>query len=335
MSAPTLLQASGLSKTFKVGQQSLLRRGVRPSFKAVDDVSLSLAPHETLGVVGESGCGKSTLARLLVRVVEPDGGRVQFREDEVLTLSAAELRAYRGKVQMVFQSPYTSLNPRLKVGESILLNLMAQGVRRGAEATARVNEMLTLVGLSPSYYGRYPHQLSGGQRQRVGIARALVSQPDVVIADEAVSALDKSVQAQILNLLKEIQQRLGVAYLFISHDLNVIRYMSGRVLVMYLGKAVETGPVQEVYSHPLHPYTLALLKAVPNLEPASFGKLPSALPGEMPSPLALPTGCRFRTRCPLATDLCGQSDPALEEVAPGRFVACHNWEVMASGTAPV
>src|SRR5262245_26040482 len=324
--AQPLLLARDLRKHFPVGG-GLLGRG-RKVVRAVDDLSLSVTKGETLGVVGESGCGKSTVARLLIRLIRPDRGTVVLDGDPVDEPHGITVRELRRQVQMVFQDSYASLNPRLTIGETLAFAPKAHGVP-AEEARARVRDLLSKVGLDPnSYADRYPHELSGGQRQRVNIARALALRPRLVILDEAVSALDKSVEAQVLNMLVDLKTEFGLTYLFISHDLNVVQYLSDRVLVMYLGKVVEIGNVDAIYGNPLHPYTRALLSARPTMDPRKRTK-EAPIQGDPPNPIDPPSGCRFRTRCPFAEDVCAKVEPLLTDTG-AQEVACH-MQVSGSG----
>lgn len=292
--------------------------------QAVDQVSFSVSRGETLGVVGESGCGKSTTARLLIRLIKPDQGRMFLDGQDVDAPNSISVRELRHQVQMVFQDSYASLNPRHTTAEEVSFGLSAQGVAR-SEARRRTNEVLDFVGLEPGVFAdRYPHELSGGQRQRVNIARALAINPRVLILDEAVSSLDKSVEAQVLNLLIDIKKRLGLTYVFISHDLNVVQFVSDRVLVMYLGKVVEIGPVEKVYQSAGHPYTRALIESRLSMDPRRRIAAPPVV-GDLPSPINPPSGCRFHTRCPIAEPLCGTKEPLLGAVGdnPLHLAACH------------
>ncbi|TDC45733.1 dipeptide ABC transporter ATP-binding protein [Actinomadura sp. KC345] len=308
-----ILQVEGLVKHYPVTRGIVLKRTVG-LVKAVDGVGLELRRGETLGVVGESGCGKSTLARLLLAAERPTAGTVRFDGRDIFALPKPELRALRRRIQMVLQDPYSSLNPRMTVGDIVgePFAIHPEAAPKG-ERRARVRELLELVGLDPGHVSRYPHQFSGGQRQRVGIARALALRPDVLVCDEPVSALDVSVQAQVMNLLAELRRELGLAQVFIAHDLAAVRHVSDRVAVMYLGKVVETGDETQIYEHPTHPYTQALLSAVPVPDPDASGWAGQIrLEGEPPSPLDPPSGCRFRTRCWKARDVCAEREPALE-----------------------
>ena len=320
----TLLQVEGLSKRYET-RRSLAQRlvGVPSSVvRAVNDVSLTVAKGEVLGLIGESGCGKSTLGRAILRLHEPSSGRVIFDDIDVTALSAADLKAIRRRMQIIFQDPYASLNPRRTVAEIVGLPLTLHGIASGEEARVITAKVLERVGLRAGQLDRYPHQFSGGQRQRIGIARALVSNPDFIVSDEPVSALDVSIQAQIIALLLELKRDLGLTYLFISHDISVIGYLADRVAVMYLGEIVETGPVAELLDNPRHPYTQSLLSAVPEVGPRRE-KPRVRLQGDLPSPLQPPTGCKFHTRCPLAIPICTATPPENRTVGPGHVAACH------------
>jgi peptide/nickel transport system ATP-binding protein len=318
------LEARDLVKYFPTGSSGLLGRPTN-TVKAVDGVSFSVEHGTTLGVVGESGCGKSTLARLVTRLIDSTSGEVYMDGRDITSLSGRELRTARRKMQMIFQDPYSSLNPRHSVGQIISAPLEVQGIEPPQGVKARVQELMELVGLNPEHYNRYPHEFSGGQRQRIGIARALVLDPTVLVADEPVSALDVSIQAQILNLLETLQSELGLTYMFIAHDLSVVRHIADQVAVMYLGKIVELGPAASVYASARHPYTTALLSAVPVADPARRGREGRIrLTGDVPSPIDPPSGCRFRTRCWKATEVCADVEPALVDTGMGHSVACHH-----------
>jgi oligopeptide/dipeptide ABC transporter ATP-binding protein len=320
-----LVEASGLSKFFVVNAGGLLRRQ-RGLLRAVDDVSIAIQTGETLGLVGESGCGKSTLGRLLIRLLEPTTGKILFDGTDITGLGHSGLREKRRAMQIVFQDPYGALNPRMSVQDIIMEPLLIHGARPNAETRRQVDAMLTLVGLPLRARDRFPHEFSGGQRQRIGIARALVLRPRFVVCDEPVSALDVSVQAQIVNLLQDLQQELGLTYLFIAHDLSVVKHISDRVAVMYLGKVVEIASKHAIYAAPQHPYTQALIAAVPAVRPTGRREARArraSLTGDIPSALNPPSGCRFHTRCPHTMDICRQVTPATTEPTPSHFVACH------------
>ncbi len=310
----TLLRAEHLVKEFPV------KRGV---VHAVSDVSFEIRKGETLCVVGESGCGKSTLGRLLLRLIEPTSGRVFMGGEEITALPPNALREARRRMQMIFQDPYASLDPRMTVGQIIREPLATYAIGTPREQEARVRELMDKVGIRPEFYARYPHQFSGGQRQRIGIARALALNPQLIVCDEPVSALDVSIQAQIINLLRALQREFGLTFLFISHDLSVVRYIADRVCVMFLGKLCEMGDAGKLYERPMHPYTRFLLESVPLPNPENRHRAREILTGEVGSPLNPPEGCRFHPRCPYATDLCKEKEPPLAERG-GRMVACHH-----------
>ncbi|TMQ19267.1 MAG: ATP-binding cassette domain-containing protein [Candidatus Rokuibacteriota bacterium] len=320
MTTQPLLEVRGLVKQFEVGSAWLGRR--RRFVRAVDGVSFTVERGQTLGLVGESGCGKSTTARLILRLVEPSAGHIGFEGRDLLSLSASALWAVRQRMQIVFQDPFGSLNPRMRVGRIIGEPLAIYGRTDAAGQRRRTRELLELVGLDPAFAHRYPHELSGGQRQRIGIAAALALEPSLVVADEPVSALDVSVQAQVLNLLSELRRRLHLTYLFISHDLHVVLHMSDRVAVMYLGEIVEIGSRDAIHREPKHPYTQGLLSAVPVADPTL--RRERIVPrGEVASPLAVPSGCRFHPRCAFAFDRCRVERPVAREVGAGHEAACH------------
>jgi oligopeptide transport system ATP-binding protein len=314
-----LLEVRDLSRHF--GSSSLFGRA-RPPVRAVDGVSFSVLPGETLALVGESGSGKSTTARLVLRLIDPTAGRIRFEGRDITGATQRELRPLRRRMQMVFQDPFASLDPRLTVRQTLEEPLLVHGIGSAAERRARVDELLGLVGLGPHHAGRYTHAFSGGQRQRVGIARALVLNPALVVCDEPVSALDVSIQAQVVNLLKDLQERLHLTYLFIAHDLAVVKHMADRVAVMYLGRLVELAPKHQLFANPRHPYTRMLLDAIPRPEPGQPARH-QAVVGETGSASALPPGCRFHPRCPFAIDRCRVEDPALAAGTPSHLAACH------------
>ena len=323
MSNDIALQAVDLVKHFSTGSSGVLGRATS-IVQAVDGVSFTLPTGKTLGIVGESGCGKSTLARLVTRLIDPSAGSVILDGVDITTLSGKSLREMRRKLQMIFQDPYSSLNPRHSIGQIIGDPMRIQGIVTKSGEKAEVQDLMQRVGLNPEHYNRYPHEFSGGQRQRIGIARALSLRPSVIVADEPVSALDVSIQAQILNLLENLQKDLGLSFVFIAHDLSVVRHIADQVAVMYLGKIVEVGDSATVYNRPAHPYTKALLSAVPVANPSLRNSDKRIrLVGDVPSPIDPPSGCRFRTRCWKATDLCASVEPPLQADAAGRAVACH------------
>ncbi|MDF2714349.1 MAG: peptide transporter ATP-binding protein [Paenibacillus sp.] len=316
MSGP-LVEIRNLKKYFDVGKGQTL--------KAVSGISFDIKQGETLGVVGESGCGKSTAGRTILRLYEPTDGAVTFNGTNIYSLSGSKMKALRRDMQMIFQDPYASLNPRMTItdiiGEALDIHHLA-GSR--AERKKRVEELLDLVGLNPDHATRYPHEFSGGQRQRIGIARALAVNPKFIICDEPISALDVSIQAQVVNLLQELQRKMGLTYLFIAHDLSMVKHISDRVAVMYLGKIAEIAPSEELYANPTHPYTKVLLSAIPIPDPdVEAGRERIVLSGDLPSPINPPSGCHFRTRCPLASEKCAKVEPPLVETRPGHWAACH------------
>jgi len=311
MSAP-MLAVHGLKKYFGHGDHPV---------RAVDDVSFEIAKGEVLGLVGESGSGKSTIGRSVLKLIEPTAGEVWFEGSDLAPLSSRAMRPYRRRLQIIFQDPYASLNPRRRVGDTLDEAMATHGLHPGAARRERIAELLSLVGLAPEHAQRFPHEFSGGQRQRIGIARALAVEPQFIVADEPVSALDVSIQAQVINLLSDLRERFGLTMLFISHDLDVVEYLCDRIVVLYLGKVMEVAPAKELYNAPKHPYTEALLEASPRPDPEARRDR-RLLEGDIPSPVDPPSGCVFRTRCPYALNACAAEVPALREVTPGRFKAC-------------
>ena len=318
-----LVQVIGLKKYFPITQGIVFQHKVA-DVKAVDGLDFSIQRGETLGLVGESGCGKSTTGRSILQLYRPTAGAVYFQGKDLVKLQGEELRKMRRNMQMIFQDPYASLNPRMTVGDIIGEPLEVHNIAKGKEKKERVQELLQIVGLNPYFVNRYPHEFSGGQRQRIGVARSLAVNPDFIVCDEPISALDVSIQAQIINLLEELQEKFHLTYLFIAHDLSVVRHISDRIAVMYLGKIVELTDRTSLYANPLHPYTKALLSAVPIPDPIVEEKRERIiLVGDVPSPVNPPSGCRFHTRCPLAIDICKRVDPEFRDVGGSHFVACH------------
>ena len=321
MTRDELVQVTDLKKYFSSG--SKLMRNLQ-AVKAVDGVSFSIAKGETFGLVGESGCGKSTVARTVIRLYEPNEGEIRLSGTDIAHLNERALAPFRARMQMIFQDPYASLNPRMDVRRIVQEPLVAAGLCTRQEAAERAAKLIELVGLDRSHLGKYPHEFSGGQRQRIGIARALITNPEFVLCDEPISALDVSIQAQVVNMLRDLQQKMGLTYLFIAHDLAMVRYISSRMGVMYLGRLVETAPSVEIYRHPLHPYTQGLMSAIPLADPDKAAqKQEVAMEGEIPSPLNPPSGCHFHTRCPYAMPRCREEAPPMREVAPDHMAACH------------
>ena len=323
-SAP-MLAVRGLKKYFGHGERPV---------RAIDDVSFDIAKGEVLGLVGESGSGKSTIGRSVLKLIDPTAGEVWFEGSDLVPMSAREMRPYRRRLQIIFQDPYASLNPRRRVGATLAEALATHGLHPGPARAARVAELLALVGLAPEHARRYPHEFSGGQRQRIGIARALAVEPRFIVADEPVSALDVSIQAQVINLMEELQQRFGLAYIFISHDLAVVKHIADRIAVMYLGKIVETATTDELFRNPRHPYTRALLSAVPLPDPTAVRER-ALLEGDVPSPINPPSGCRFHTRCPFARESCRRDVPVLADDGAGHATACPWWPEFPPGPAVI
>ena len=327
MSAP-IMETIGLRKHF-VTRRPLF--GAPTVVRAVDGIDLRIAHGETFAIVGESGCGKSTLARLLIRLLDPTEGSVLYGGRDIAALPREEMRRLRSDLQFVFQDPFSSLNPRMTVGALVEEPMRAHEIGAPAQRRAQVGRLLERVGLRPDFANRYPHEFSGGQRQRIGIARALATKPKLLIGDEPVSALDVSVQAQVINLLEDLKEEFGLTLIVIAHDLAVVRHMSDRVGVMYLGELVEVAEAEALFEGPLHPYSRALLGAIPVPDPARRGQAPAALTGDLPSPSAPPPGCRFHTRCPFATETCAAERPVLRDAGRGRQVACHHFERIGAG----
>jgi oligopeptide transport system ATP-binding protein len=320
MSAASFIEVRNLKKYF--GGGGLIKK--KPIVRAVDDISFSINQGETFGLVGESGCGKSTAARTIIRLYNPTAGSILFDGTDLARLDEKSLRPYRRRIQMIFQDPYASLDPRMTVQRIIAEPLTTNNQVDKSEHEARVARSLKMVGLDPAHMSEYPHEFSGGQRQRIGIARALITEPEFIICDEPISALDVSIQAQVVNMLQSLQEQLGLTYCFIAHDLAMVKYISKRMGVMYVGQLVEVSPSHELYRSPLHPYTIGLMRAIPIADPRlARTKTDVSIAGEIPSPFNPPSGCRFRTRCRFAMEKCKEVSPALKEVSPDHFVACH------------
>lgn len=317
-----LVEIKGLTKFFPVKKGLFIKS--RSYVKAVDDISFTINKGETLGLVGESGCGKTTCGRTIIKLYEPTAGEIVYDGHDLSKLSPKQMLPYRKKIQMIFQDPYASLNSRMTVGDIVGESIDIHGVYRGKDRMERIQSLLTTVGLNSEHSSRYPHEFSGGQRQRIGIARSLAIQPEFIICDEPISALDVSIQAQVINMLEELQENMGLTYLFIAHDLSMVKHISNRIGVMYLGRMVEIGSSDEVYNHPMHPYTEALLSAIPIPDPEEAAlRQRIMLQGEIPSPIDPPPGCRFRGRCKHAKLICSEIDPAMKNLGVDHFVACH------------
>lgn len=319
----TLIKVENLTKHFLITQGILVQRQIG-AVQAVDNISFTIREGETLGLVGESGCGKSTTGRTILQLHRPTSGKVLYRDVDLASIKKEDLRRYRRNIQIIFQDPYASLNPRMTVGNIVGEPLEVHQIGDRKERRERVKDLLNLVGLNPYFINRYPHEFSGGQRQRIGVARALALNPEFIVCDEPISALDVSIQAQVVNLLEELQEKFNLTYLFIAHDLSMVRHIADRTAVMYLGKIVELADRDELYNHPLHPYTQALLSAVPIPDPVKErNRQRVILTGDVPSPSNPPSGCRFHNRCPIAEKICQQKEPEWREASPDHWVACH------------